>query len=177
MGAESTTYFDHADYGMNTGPSAVAIVDLLLQWLSPISVVDAGCGTGMFHKEFKKRGADTILGLDGASTSSVFRPGKSNFQVVDLTEPLELDRGFDLALCLEVAEHLPESSADLLVKTLTDLAPLALFSAAPIPARVDRATSTNAGPSTGSGASLSTDSTEPCALCRVIALYGDPEAI
>ena len=54
MGAESTTYFDHADYGMNTGPSAVAIVDLLLQWLSPISVVDAGCGTGMFHKEFKK---------------------------------------------------------------------------------------------------------------------------
>lgn len=130
MGAESTTYFDHADYGMNTGPSAVAIVDLLLQWLSPISVVDAGCGTGMFHKEFKKRGADTILGLDGASTSSVFGPGKSNFQVVDLTEPLELDRGFDLALCLEVAEHLPESSADLLVKTLTDLAPLALFSAA-----------------------------------------------
>ena len=130
MGAESTTYFDHADYGMNTGPSAVAIVDLLLQWLSPISVVDAGCGTGMFHKEFKKRGVDTILGLDGASTSSVFGPGKSNFQVVDLTEPLELDRGFDLALCLEVAEHLPESSADLLVKTLTDLAPLALFSAA-----------------------------------------------
>ena len=41
-----------------------------------------------------------------------------------------VDRGFDLAQCLEVAEHLTESSADLLVKTLTDLAPLALFSAA-----------------------------------------------
>jgi hypothetical protein len=37
---------------------------------------------------------------------------------------------FDLAVCLEVAEHLPASSAEAFVKFLTGLAPVVLFSAA-----------------------------------------------
>jgi len=57
------TWFGAADYGMDTGPSAVAIVDLVLQYLCPTSVVDVGCGTGVFLEEFEKRGTDTILGL------------------------------------------------------------------------------------------------------------------
>lgn len=124
------TYFSPTDYGMDTGPSAAAIVDLLLQWIKPASVIDVGCGTGVFLEEFKKRGVGTVLGLDGEATGLVFGPGESEFMVADLTQPLELDRGFDLALCLEVVEHLPESSANLLVNTLTDLAPLVLFSSA-----------------------------------------------
>jgi SAM-dependent methyltransferase len=115
---------------MDTGPSAVAIVDLILQYISPTSVVDVGCGTGRFLEEFKERGVDTILGLDGPATEAVFRPDASNFLAVDLTAPVEQNQRFDLALCLEVAEHLPAESADCLVKTLTDLAPLVLFSAA-----------------------------------------------
>jgi SAM-dependent methyltransferase len=126
----SMTWFGAADYGMDTGPSAVAIVDLVLQYLCPTSVVDVGCGTGVFLEEFEKRGTDTILGLDGPATKTVFRPDGSNFLAADLTARVELDRRFDLALCLEVAEHLPAGSADLLVRTLTDLAPVVLFSAA-----------------------------------------------
>lgn len=126
----STTQFGVTDYGMDTGPSAVAIVDVVLRYLSPTSVVDVGCGTGLFLEEFEQRGVDTILGLDGPATKAVFRPDGSNFHAVDLTGPVELNRRFDLALCLEVAEHLPVESADCLVKTLTDLAPLVLFSAA-----------------------------------------------
>jgi len=126
----STTQFEPTDYGMETGPSAVAIVDLVYQCMSPTSVVDVGCGTGVFLQKFQNRGVDSILGLDGPRTRTVFDADKSNFLAVDLTEPLNLGRHFDLALCLEVAEHLPESSAGLLVKTLTDLAPVVLFSAA-----------------------------------------------
>lgn len=42
------------------------------------------------------------------------------------------ERGFpyDLAVCLEVAEHLPAGAGDGLVRTLCDLAPVVLFSAA-----------------------------------------------
>ena len=126
----SMTWFGAADYGMDTGPSAVAIVDLVLQYLCPTSVVDVGCGTGVFLEEFEKRGTDTILGLDGPATKTVFRPDGSNFLAADLTARVELDRRFDLALCLEVAEHLPAESANCLVETLTDLAPVILFSAA-----------------------------------------------
>jgi hypothetical protein len=41
-----------------------------------------------------------------------------------------LERTFDLALCLEVAEHLPADAAPLLVQSLTALAPVVVFSAA-----------------------------------------------
>ena len=127
---KSMTQFGQDDYGMDTGSSAVAITDLVLKYLNPTSVVDVGCGTGVFLEEFKKRGADTILGLDGPATRAVYIPDESNFVAVDLTRPVELNQRFDLALCLEVAEHLPAESADLLVETLTDLAPVVLFSAA-----------------------------------------------
>jgi hypothetical protein len=48
----------------------------------------------------------------------------------DLSRPVELGRRFDLALCLEVAEHLPAEHAQTLVDSLVRLAPVVLFSAA-----------------------------------------------
>ena len=48
----------------------------------------------------------------------------------DLTQPLQLDRKFDLAVSLEVAEHLPASAGETLIATLARLAPAVLFSAA-----------------------------------------------
>ncbi len=74
------SWFGAADYGMDTGPSAVAIVDLALKFILPTSVVDVGCGTGVFLKEFETRGVDTILGLDGPAAAAVFRPEVSKFK-------------------------------------------------------------------------------------------------
>jgi ribosomal protein L11 methylase PrmA len=68
----SMTWFGQDDYGMDTGSSAVAIVDLVLQYLKPTSVIDVGCGTGVFLEEFEKRGVDIILGVDGPATRAVF---------------------------------------------------------------------------------------------------------
>ena len=45
-------------------------------------------------------------------------------------DPFELERRFELALCLEVGEHLPERSAPALVESLAAAAPVVLFSAA-----------------------------------------------
>ncbi|MFC1840654.1 hypothetical protein ACFL1N_13820 [Thermodesulfobacteriota bacterium] len=41
----------------------------------------------------------------------------------------QVDRRFDLAVCLEVVEHLKESSADCIVKNLTSLSDIIVFSA------------------------------------------------
>jgi hypothetical protein len=41
-----------------------------------------------------------------------------------------LEKSFDLSVCLEVAEHVPDASADTLVRSLTAAAPVVLFSAA-----------------------------------------------
>ncbi len=56
--------------------------------------------------------------------------GQEQFLPHDLTAPLELERHFDLAVCLEVAEHLPAERAETLVASLVSLAPVVLFSAA-----------------------------------------------
>src|SRR5690606_34222821 len=48
----------------------------------------------------------------------------------DLTKKLELNKKYDMAISLEVAEHLPESAADTFVESLTSHASIILFSAA-----------------------------------------------
>ena len=48
----------------------------------------------------------------------------------DLTQRIDVNRRFDLAICLEVAEHLPRQSAELLVTSLCAFSDAVLFSAA-----------------------------------------------
>jgi hypothetical protein len=54
----------------------------------------------------------------------------ADFTPADLTRRLTLDRRYDLATCLEVAEHLPTERSSGLVEDLTAAAPVVLFSAA-----------------------------------------------
>ena len=71
------------------------------------------------------------MGVDGdwvAPEALAIAPDR--FVSRDLCEPLDLGRSFDLALCLEVAEHVPASAADTLLRSLARHAPAVLFSAA-----------------------------------------------
>ena len=52
------------------------------------------------------------------------------FCETDLQKPVVSDNRFDLVISLEVAEHLPASSADQFVESLTGLSDFVLFSAA-----------------------------------------------
>jgi hypothetical protein len=54
----------------------------------------------------------------------------AHFRRADLSQPLHFDRRFDLALALEVAEHLPPERAEGFISDLLSAAPLVLFSAA-----------------------------------------------
>jgi hypothetical protein len=52
------------------------------------------------------------------------------FAALDLKKPIQIDRHFDLVVCLEVAEHLAKDCAKTFVRSLTKLGPVVLFSAA-----------------------------------------------
>jgi SAM-dependent methyltransferase len=122
-------FFDHMTYMARR--SAQVIVPLAYDIARPTSVVDVGCGTGVWLSEFAKLGVQDVLGIDGSYVSQsqlVIKP--EQFLAHDLTQPIPTTRTFDLALCLEVAEHLPATSAAQLVEQLTTLAPIVLFSAA-----------------------------------------------
>lgn len=110
--------------------SAEVIVPLVLELIRPRSVVDVGCGTGLWLATFAQHGVVDYLGVDRFAPPGLLAIPRDRFIEADLTHPLELGRVFDLAISLEVAEHLPDGSASRFIESLTRLAPVVLFSAA-----------------------------------------------
>ncbi|MBV8216453.1 MAG: class I SAM-dependent methyltransferase [Verrucomicrobia bacterium] len=121
----------YATYADGSARSAAVVVPIVLSLLTVKSVVDVGCGVGTWTAQFEANGVLNVCGIDGDYVDrSQLRIRSEQFLARDLTKSLQLDRTFDLAVCLEVAEHLPESRAKSLVADLTSLAPCLLFSAA-----------------------------------------------
>ena len=111
--------------------SAEAAAGLILDVIAPRSVVDFGCATGIWLAALRSRGVSDVLGVDGPWVPrDRLRIPQELFREHDLTTPLALDRRYDLALCLETAEHLPAEAAGQLVRTLAAAAPIVIFSAA-----------------------------------------------
>jgi SAM-dependent methyltransferase len=111
--------------------SAQVVVPIVVDLVKPKCVVDVGCGVGTWLAVFKECGVENIKGLDGDYVDrSLLRIPREDFHPVDLTQPFSLEQTFDLAVSLEVAEHLPQSSAIGFVESLVKLAPIILFSAA-----------------------------------------------
>lgn len=95
------------------------------------SVIDVGCGTGAWLATFLALGVEEVLGVDGPWVpTSMLKIRPEQFRAHDLEAPLDLDRRYDLALSMEVAEHLPAEDAPRLVALLAEAAPAVLFSAA-----------------------------------------------
>ena len=92
------------------------------------TVVDFGCGRGTWLEMALSHGASRVLGLDTHALDN--EAPLVPVQYVDLSQPVHLQERFDMALCLEVAEHLPAASAPALVSSLCQAASLVLFSAA-----------------------------------------------
>ena len=112
--------------------SAEIIVPYLLESFSPSSVTDVGSAEGAWLSVFAKNGVNIIQGFDGewVKKEELLIPIEQ-FTMLDLeTFEAPEEEIFDLAISLEVAEHLSESSADNFIKQLTKLSNRILFSAA-----------------------------------------------
>lgn len=110
-------------------PSVKAFAGILIKHFSPKSVIDIGCGNGIYLAEFFKNNI-RILGYDGSPAALAGSLVGNKIKLHDLCQPLKLRRQFDLCLCLEVAEHLKENCAQTLINTLTGLAATIVFTAA-----------------------------------------------
>ncbi len=97
----------------------------------PGSILDVGCGAATWLRAAQENGVTDILGIDGEENiiDELFIDQKY-FRKWDLSSPVSLERKFDVALCLEVAEHLEEKYAHVLIQTLVTHADRVVFSAA-----------------------------------------------
>ena len=124
--------YDDAHGGtVHVAESANVIVPVLLKHMTVESVVDYGCGLGDWLAAFRRLGVVDILGLDGPwIPESHLKIPNQSFRSTDLLSGVRLQRRFDLALCLEVLEHLDPSSGDAILDELTNSSDVVCFSAA-----------------------------------------------
>lgn len=100
------------------------LVRYLVQAVSPASVTDYGCGDGAWLSEFRATGVEQTIGIDRRFG---LRHEVGTFVEADLSDARVVwDNGIvgvrpkapSLAVCVELAEHLPEKCAPQLVSTL-----------------------------------------------------------
>lgn len=122
-------FYEYINSG--SGASASVICPLLVKWLNPASVLDVGCGAGAWCRVWMNNGIGDLLGVDGdyVNRDSLLIP-RENFGSHDLAQSFDAGRKFDLVVSLEVAEHVPESSAATFVENLVRHGDCILFSAA-----------------------------------------------
>lgn len=114
----------------HTAHAARRILGALPPALPRTTIADIGCGTGTWLAAALADGATGAFGIEGSwvTPSMLDNPGIT-------FEPHDLEQRFtgprvDLALSLEVAEHLSPARATTFVADLVALAPAILFSAA-----------------------------------------------
>jgi hypothetical protein len=124
----------YGSIGKGSLMSARKIVPILLENINPIrSVIDLGCGMGLWLSVFKEMGVETIRGVDGDYVDTTqLSINASDFITHDFNMPFADPEGkrYDLAVSIEVAEHLPESCARRFVDSLCGLSDFVLLSAA-----------------------------------------------
>lgn len=96
------------------------------------SIIDIGCGAGGWLAATTEIFPDVdVMGVDHPDVprETLFIDA-ARFEGRDLSAPIDLARKFDLAISLEVAEHIAPENADLFIENLTRHADIILFSAA-----------------------------------------------
>lgn len=114
----------------NAGPLAEA-VKAEFPWAR--SIVDVGCGPGIFAAAFKQRGMEVVgfeysprgrrLAIQEGIDARPFDVGKSDRAELE-------DRRYDLVLSTEVAEHVPPALADAFVRFVASCSDTIIFTAA-----------------------------------------------
>jgi SAM-dependent methyltransferase len=123
----------NADYYQSFGDASAAsarvVVPYLMELFGPASVIDVGCGSGHWLNAFCALGVERLVGLDIGQVPEGDPAVRNGWlQKADFSMPIAMAERFDLALCLETLQYLPEAREEGFIKDLAALAPIVVFS-------------------------------------------------
>lgn len=120
----------HEVHFQNSLNSAQEVVPLFLSYFKPKTVLDIGCGLGTWLSVFEENNSE-IFGVDGdyVETEKLIIESKK-FRAFDLNNIFNLGKRFDLAISLEVAEHILPENSKTFINSLCSHSDIVLFSAA-----------------------------------------------
>lgn len=121
----------HRIFGDKTGQSARAILPPLMEAFGTKSTVEVGCGNGHWTQVAIEHGVTDFRVVDGPwNEREHLLVDRDKFIEADLSVPLKLPDRYDMAICLEVAEHVRPESAGIIVQSLTNASDIVVFGAA-----------------------------------------------
>ena len=97
------------------------IGDIIYVTFEPKSVIDLGCGAGFLLERLRSQGVSKIYGIDGSkdATNSWPEHMQDVLEVKNLMDFKPQER-YDVAVCMEVAEHIPKDKSLKLVTKVTE---------------------------------------------------------
>lgn len=111
--------------------SAKRLIPILLHMVPVRSVIDFGCGAGAWLAAFEIAGIEHCVGIEGGDVNAnAANSSQITIYTSNLEHKISLGERFDLAISLEVGEHLRASAADNYIASIAGHSDLVLFSAA-----------------------------------------------
>lgn len=100
----------------------------------PKTAVDIGCAFGLLTEALVDRGVDAVgFDISEFAISQAREDMRDRLKVHPITEPIPLrdEKRYDLAICIEVLEHLPPEQTEIAIKNLCACADRIIFSSTP----------------------------------------------
>lgn len=122
----------YENYEKNKQYTAELVLDFFIKTFNSKSIIDFGCGTGIWLAVAENK-VDKVLGIDGDYIDkNMLQISEKDFLTFDLEyiDDLEIHEHFDLAISLEVAEHISRDKAETFCRKIMEVSDVIIFSAA-----------------------------------------------
>lgn len=134
MNKNPNAFYDKGFYERQVNSSresSKVILSILYDFFKPKSVLDVGCGRGVWLATAESLGSESLVGYDGSWVDqSSLESDRIEFRSINMETEFPSESTYDLTMSLEVAEHLPENRAADFVRSLCKSSNVILFSAA-----------------------------------------------
>lgn len=109
------------------------VVEMLFDYFKPCSVIDFGCANGLHLANFKDLGAE-CFGVEGTLhyRQYIEENYDGEYAILDLRIAFDLRKRFELAICIDVLEHIEEEFAQTAVDNISRHADILCITASPV---------------------------------------------